>query len=91
MALGEAPEEFERLYLAGEDTRATGTISSNFNLEEQTWNVIENKGPEKLEPGMFMKTNKIVELTWNVTENKRVVRSCGWTPGGGTWNVYENK
>ncbi len=97
MALGEASEEFERLYqellapdepaVAGEDTRATGTydlgeapeefdrlyqqllapyepahplgrtISSNFKFKEQTWNVIENKGQEKWEPGMFMKIN----------------------------------
>ena len=59
MALGEAAEEFDRLYqellapcepaVAGEDTRATGRISSNFKLEEQTWNVIENKGSEKID------------------------------------------
>ena len=73
MAPGGAPEQFQRLNhqflapyepaVAGEDTRATGRISSNFKLEEQTWNFIENKGSEKLEPGMFMKTNEIVELT----------------------------
>ncbi len=70
MALGEAPEEFERLYqqlvapyepaVAGEDTRATGRISSNFKLEEQTWNVIENKGSVKIDKAG----------TWNVYENK---------------------
>ncbi len=40
--------------------RSGRTISSNFKLEEQTWNVIENKGPAKWEPGMFMKTREIV-------------------------------
>ena len=67
------------------------TISSNFKLEEQTWNVIENKGPAKWEPGMFMKTKEIVELTWNVIENKIVVRSSGLNARRVTWNVYENK
>ncbi len=46
--------------LAGVLPLVAGAISSNFKLEEQTWNVIENKGSEKIDNAG----------TWNVYENK---------------------